>query len=180
MNEYLQALQSTEYDQFLGGYSLLKRVDFVKTYSWAIPNDEAIAYLVSVSPIIEIGAGSGYWAYLIQQAGGKILPFDINPYKNNWCEAKWTEVALGSADTVIEYPTHTLFLCWPPYKEPLAYDALVNYSGNRVIYIGEGWHGATASDEFHQLLNKEWEEELEIEIPQFSGIHDSLISYVRR
>jgi hypothetical protein len=57
---------------------LKRRHDYCETYAWAIPNPEAIATLVQHSPLIEIGAGRGYWAALAAAEGADILAFDPN------------------------------------------------------------------------------------------------------
>lgn len=39
----------------------------VRDYAWAIPNHEAIEACAALSPIVEVGAGSGYWAHIGQR-----------------------------------------------------------------------------------------------------------------
>lgn len=46
-------------------------------FSWAIPDERAIRILHHFSPVVEIGAGDGYWAGLVEAAGGDVLAFDI-------------------------------------------------------------------------------------------------------
>ena len=68
------------------------RGELVKQYSWAIPNNKAIETIVKYSPIIEIGAGTGYWGRLISKAGGDIVCYDKNPphkYKNDFAECSF-------------------------------------------------------------------------------------------
>lgn len=42
--------------------SFQKRDQMIHAYSWAVPGPEAIDAIASRGPIIEIGAGTGYWA----------------------------------------------------------------------------------------------------------------------
>lgn len=58
---------------------MLARDRLVARYSWAIPNAAALRALAAAAPLIEIGAGNGYWAYLLRQLGVDILAFDANP-----------------------------------------------------------------------------------------------------
>jgi hypothetical protein len=183
-----------EFNQIKDNWNqFIVRDSLVKKYSWAIPNQEAIDYLVSLSPIVEMGAGTGYWAYLITQAGGDIIAFDKQPHYNlqatpfsRRMEAnnQWTEVLQGECtrlkSTLVRYPDRTLFLCWAPYNDNFAYRCLKTYKGNKLVVVGEGWGGCTANDKFFSLLDKEWEVDKEIEIPQYSGIHDYLVGYVRK
>lgn len=41
------------------------------------------------SPVVEMGAGKGYWAHLVQKEGGYIMPFDIEVPKK---KEAWTKV----------------------------------------------------------------------------------------
>lgn len=143
------------------------REELVHKYSWAVPNEEALAKIASFSPIIEIGAGTGYWAKRIVDHGGKIVAFDRHPEAH-----KHYNVAKGDWRAVSIYPDHTLFLCWPPYNESLAYDCLHAYKGKHIIYVGEHDGGCTANDKFHKILEDKWETIEIIDIPQWWGIHD--------
>jgi len=156
-----------------------RRLEFVKKYSWAIPNDDALDFLVSVSPIVEIGAGTGYWASLIQEKGGTIYPFDIQPYNNAWCDGNHTDVFLGGPESVLNFQDCTLFLCWTPYDDTLASDTLKLYTGDRVVFVGEWDDGCNKDDEFFRILGSDWKLEKRIEIPRFPGVNDELYSLVR-
>jgi nucleoside phosphorylase len=69
--------------------------------------------------------------------------------------------------------------CWPPYATEMATDALVSFSGDRVIYIGE-CGGCTADNEFEDLLEKEWTEVEDFRIPKWFGIHDKMRLFNRK
>lgn len=179
INSYLEEYQKSK--DTWGRYSA--RQELVRKYAWAIPNDEAINYIVSLSPIIEVGAGAGYWASLVRQAGGSIVALDKDPYKNDWVEGNWTQVDKLSSYYQLRkknYSNHTLFLCWPPYADSMAFDCLKKYKGSRLIYVGESQGGCTADNNFFNLLDKEWEENMYIDIPQWDGMRDYLISYKRK
>ena len=159
------------------------RQTYVKQYSWAIPTKEVINKLVELSPLIEIGAGTGYWASLVNQAKGEIFPFDQylglkNTYKHTM---NWIKINQGGPGILKETTKEiNLFLCWPPYAEPMAIQCLNFFNGNYICYIGEGSGGCTACDQFHTQLERQFILEEEIFIPQWSGIHDSFYIYRRR
>lgn len=44
-----------------------------------LPSDDLISYLINLDSIIEVGAGMGYWSYVINKNGGDCLPTDIRP-----------------------------------------------------------------------------------------------------
>jgi hypothetical protein len=162
------------------------REKFTILYSWAIPNESALEAIAELNqPIIEIGAGTGYWASLLSQMGVDIICFDEKPpgeNVNNSYRHKVTyhDVMEGGPDKVKEYSNRALFLCWAPYDTSMAYDCLNNYSGDTVIFIGEGIGGCTADDSFFEKVNAEFEENQRIRIPQWDGIHDRLTIYRRK
>lgn len=149
-------------------------------YAWAIPDDFALDIIVSHSPIVEIGAGKGYWAALLAERGADIICYDEKPYENNWMVGpnRFFDVVLGGPTKANRHPNRTLFLCWPPYSTSMAADALRAYQGKTVIYIGEGDGGCTGDDNFHALLNR-WNKITDYSIPTWYGLHDYLSVYRR-
>lgn len=154
-------------------------------YAWAVPTQELIERIVRESPIIEIGAGAGYWAHLIEQAGGNIIAFDERPVpdpENIWCsqaERSWFKVERGGPEQAGDHPDRTLFLCWPPYATPMAYDCLSAYKGDILIFVGEGSEGCTGDGVFWEELDTNWNKVDSLSIPQWSGLHDDMKVYKR-
>lgn len=162
-----------------------RRTDMCKTYSWAIPTEEALQVLVEFSPIVEMGAGTGYWAALATDRGADVLAFDLHPppsEANHWHrETKmWFPVSRGGVPRVRIHTKRTLFLCWPPYASDFADRCLRSYRGQHVIYVGEGFDGCTGDDRFHWRLEREWSLIREVDIPQWWGIHDRMYVYRRK
>lgn len=165
--------------------SVQRRRELARKYAWAIPDDRAILALARYAPIVEIGAGTGYWASLLRAVGASIIAYDENPPSlasaaNHWHPGaqQWTTVLRGDALSAHAHFERTLMLCWPPYDSPMAHDALCSYGGNRVVYIGE-WGGCTADDAFHEELEKHWTEVLSIDIPHWETVHDSMMVFER-
>ena len=73
-----------------------------------------------------------------------------------------------------------LFLCWPPYDDPMASNCLKAYKGNTLIFIGESKGGCTANYEFFRMLVDEWEQIEDIYIPHWPTIYDSMSVYHRK
>lgn len=72
-----------ELDKFLLDYKA--RNISTRLFSWAIPNKKAIDICSNYGPIVEVGAGTGYWAWLLRKQGVSVEALDILPYVNNWC-----------------------------------------------------------------------------------------------
>jgi hypothetical protein len=159
-----------------------EREKLCKEYSFAVPNQEAIDEICKYSPIIEVGAGTGYWAFLVSKNGGDIIASDISEIGRNKYKfsAQYYEIIKEDHTIAAKYPDRALLLVWPPYNKPMAYDALMAYQGDIVIYIGEDYGGCCADDKFHQELMNNWEIVNDISIPQWSGIHDYLTVYKRK
>lgn len=149
----------------------------VNYYSWAIPDDQALDTIQPFSPIVELGAGTGYWAMLLRHRGVEIKPFDTNP--EGMSRKLWVPVPEAHAEVLASHPDHTLMLIWPPYGSAMASVALRAYAGEHLIYAGEGAGGCTGDDEFHRQLAESWTLVVEKELPQWQGIHDRLTVYRR-
>ena len=162
--------------------SYKERPELVKKQSWAIPDSNAISEIKKYSPIIELGAGTGYWASLISETGCKIICFDKyidnNPYKHS---IHHYPVYPGDETILNKFsPKMNLFLSWPPYNDPFAYNAILNFRGKYLIYIGEGGYGCTGDEKFHNELGKNWDRIKIIDIPQWYGINDYLSIWRRK
>jgi hypothetical protein len=148
-NEYLAAIAARGLtpSDFGGGFrgarfdrGFAARDEMVMTFAWAIPNQAAIDAIAALSPIVEVGAGLGYWAYLLEKAGADIVAYDIgnDTYFDTDAEP-WSLVHRGTAiDAMENHGDRTLFLCWPPYDHPMAHEALDLHRGEHVAYVGEG------------------------------------------
>jgi len=177
-------------DDFLEAQKVSRR-ELVRKYSWAIPEPGVIEWLViqlAGKPVLEIGAGTGYWAWQLAQHGVDVIAYDLYPVteKENDFHPKvhnpqeFYPVLRGSVEVGSCYPERALFLCWPPYANSFAHDALEAYHGDTLVFCGEEWGGCTGGDDFFELLAKEWHEVARNDNhPQWSGIHDELIVYQR-
>lgn len=184
---------SNPYQETLDQLNLGNRADsyyirqvLTRKYSWAIPNEEALATVAEAGPIVEIGAGTGYWAALMRARGADVIAYDKHPMEsggNHYHPASresWTKVEYGDESAAGKHPDRTLLLSWPVYDEPVALNALTAFKGNRVVYIGEGWGGCTGDNKFHTMLDQHWKLEKSVDIPQWDGIHDWLRVYTRK
>lgn len=181
-NEYL-----IRYDHLMNsnsyGVSFEAREKMVRYYSWAIPNEAAINKLAELAPIVEMGAGGGYWSYLIRKKVGfsGVVAYDRRiEIPNFWAKRRWTHTFYGQPSKLKKHRNSTLFLCWPPYNTDMAARCLKYYQGNRLAYVGEGYGGCTGDDAFHDELEEKWNLEETIEIPQWWGVHDQLFVFRKK
>jgi hypothetical protein len=187
----------------------VSRKELVKPYSWAITDPAAVAFVVEhCGPrVVEVGAGTGYWAWQLSQRGVDVVAYDKAPpdmEPNDWhchryddvrpvgTRETWHPVLRGDGPSVSAvHSDRTLFLCWPPYGDEMAADTLAAYSGDRLVYIGEGYGGCTGDGRFHAMLGDRYDED-EPQYPpaswrevathrpvQWWGLHDWISVYER-
>lgn len=166
-----------------------RRRELVSLFSWAIPADGALAVVSRYAPIVECGAGMGYWAAALRARGVDVAAYDrappaatqrANSYHSSG-RGPWTQVRAASAvAAVAAHPDRALLLCWPPYDDDSAsYAALRALRGDIFLYIGEGQGGPTGSVRFHRELELNWSPVEQVEIPRWPRLHDRLIVYQR-
>jgi hypothetical protein len=151
------------------------RKKLIWAYSWAVPSSEAILKITQYSPLVELGSGTGYWAWLIQQAGGRVQCLDHEPHQ----PPHWQEIYLGDPHSLSKFPQETLLLCWPPLHDSMSNVALNTFLGKTIIYIGE-WRGRTAQNNFHDELDKNWTLIESLPIPNWPGFTDQLYIFSRK
>ena len=188
--EYHKALLDLGFDPEIDGVDCLKqsteiiasriqtwstmwthRHDLVKKYSWALPSLEALRTIAAEGPIVEMGAGGGYWAYLLRQLGVDIIAFDRSPGASYWSSHLWTKVEEGGPPILAKYPERSLLLIWPPLDDEMEGDCLGFYEGDCVLYVGEV-DGCTGDGSIFE--QDKWSLDKTVEIPKFGGLHDNL------
>jgi len=154
---------------------LMMKSAIASYFSWAVPTNDAIDAIGQfASSVLEIGSGSGYWAWLMRQAGIAVTAVDtkVPPFA-------WHPIQPGNELEALKHPDKALFLCWPPFADPMAYRALTNYHGEHVIYVGE-WLGGAAEPNFFAQLAVDFQAIAAVAIPQWYMRNDSLIVFRRR
>ncbi|MBK8202457.1 MAG: hypothetical protein IPK68_09155 [Bdellovibrionales bacterium] len=167
-------------------YSMLlafARHRYTYKYAWAIPRKAALEVIAKYSPIVEVGAGSGYWAKLLNDMGVDIIAYDSDSKTHYGSGTKhhfpWFDVRNGDESVAKDHSDRALFLCWPPYATKMAANCLKNYKGDTVLFIGE-WDGCTGDESFFKLLEKNFVSEEIIDLPVWLGLHDALYVFRRK
>ena len=167
-----------------------RRRELAALFSWAIPDDGALAVLGQYGPLLECGAGTGYWAALLRARGVDVAASDVAPPAsasgNEFHDSKrrpWTGVDVASAVAAVRANRasgRTLFLCWPPFDDDGAsYAALRAYRGEALAYVGGGPGGPTGTVRFHRELALNWQRMEQVALPNWPGLADRLTVYRR-
>lgn len=184
-NPYLEIFELMEKRYGTSDCRRFCRDSMVRKYSWAVPNEEALATIMKYGAIVEIGAGTGYWAALLRQRGANLIAYDSHlaeTGRNSFVFKghSWTDVLPGTEAAAAYHPDRSLMLCWPPENDQMAYLALKSYKGGILIYVGEEPSGCTADKNFHELVRNEWQLKQRIDLPRWHLLHDSVYVYSRK
>merc|ERR1712125_110392 len=114
-------------------------------FAFAIPNAAALQCISRYSPVVEMGAGTGYWAYYLSIEGCDILAYDVEPpiagtlNKFSFREA-FTDVRPGGPEVLAGHQDRTLLIVWPysylRLDSPWDAACLEHFCGDFVIYVG--------------------------------------------
>ena len=75
----LEAIDSA--DEKVAAFFAAAVLPLRRAYAWAVPSHEALSAIAEASPrgVVEIGAGTGYWAYELRDRGVSVAAYDIAP-----------------------------------------------------------------------------------------------------
>lgn len=166
-------------------------------YAYAIPSPESIEWMSRFCgnrPVVELGAGRGYWARQLSRVGLTVSAYELEPPDKtenvSFPSANGQSDVWYSVSDLSELHTdglldHMLFLCWPPgWGNTMASDALTAFEaagGNQLVYIGEPKGGKTANDAFFDALAASWTlESVDACFVSWWNLTDAAQGWVRR
>lgn len=187
-------LSKDSYELFVDDYHnfeinialMTMRDSYIRQYGFYIVSEGFIENTVNFfgkSRILEVGAGSGFLSACLQSSGMDITPTDAHITDNRYGFKKlYTEVLEEDSVKYLKNNRDnfdTVLMSWPNYSSTFAYNIVKNMvPGQTLIYIGEGYGGCTADDNFFEYMEKH-AEVLEIETNKFNessfswaSIHD--------
>lgn len=129
---------------------------------YAVPNEDALDKIAKYSPLVEMGAGTGYWSAVLQQRGVDIVAYDSEPPdsdENVYFHNSYTNILSGTCLDVLEkhpeYSKRALLMIWPNNPDnvdqskefhnddlPPVWDvdclkAYMALGGKTVVFVGE-------------------------------------------
>lgn len=156
------------------------RYSFVEQFGFVLLNDillDKTSQFLNNKKVCEIGAGTGWLSYNLQQRGIDIIPIDYKPGKDSDFGFKklHTEVLMANGIDYLENNfSDVVILSWPDYDTSFASDILnVLKKGQTLIYIGESEGGCTGDDHFFQLL----ENKTKLQVTITDSLQDSALSW---
>jgi hypothetical protein len=160
--------------EFMGAPSQVQ-IEHGNRYSWAVPTPEAVEAIAEYAvPVVDFGAGSGYWSMLLHQAGVDVVAYD----DWSWGKPKlWFPVKDGGVEALSNHHDRAMLLVWPPAESSMAINALRAWDGDLLFYVGEILR-VNGTPAFFGALSREWHLERRVDLPNWRGKVDEL--YVLR
>lgn len=142
-------------------------------YAEYVPGDTAIETLVDMSPLVEVGAGAGYWSFVINNNGGRCSPTDLYPQSAsnppetsilateserddrliNLCNTVWEQPDEKDAVTAIqENEDRPVLLCHPSGATRWSERVLDAVDAQPLIFVGQWFPGMDATPRFFERL----------------------------
>lgn len=151
-----------QYEAWRSGRSAVGPESWQRAYGFTVPDEDALALIAHHSPhgLVEIGAGTGYWARLLADRGVDVVAYDIEPppsRRNQWFAdvTPWYPVQRGDEQALVSHPDRTLLIGWPTRNEEWPAKAArihLEGGGQRLVYVGEGAGGRTGDIYLHAVL----------------------------
>ncbi len=141
----MHGVHHDKFDELLSEVKEAGLADLAQEYSYVLPDDRSLAALAGLGALVEVGAGTGYWASRLRARGVDVVAIDEAPpdsERTNRYHARtatWSEVIAGDHTMLTRYSDRALFLCWPPVFSRLG-ECLTYFSGDVVALIGDGGH----------------------------------------
>jgi hypothetical protein len=182
----------------------------IHRYAFAVPCEEGLTCIARYAPIVEMGAGNGYWARCLRDRGVDVVAYDemgeqwrtyfhaavleeahtlasggarlkvVKPAGDENDPRLWTEVLRGGPQRLAEHAERTLVLCWPDPWSGMDEASVRAYAGDHLVYVGERGSRGPGTDGFRRLLRAQWREVERVPLPQWDSCDDQLIVYERR
>lgn len=140
------------------------RPQWLATFAFAMPTEPALRAVAAASPdgVVEVGAGTGWWARLLHDRGVDVVALDVAPPPspdNPWFAGvqPWYPVRVGDEGAVERHARRTLLLVWPTRAEDWGAAAVARFAaagGRAVAFVGEAVGGRTGDDRLHALLGE--------------------------
>lgn len=189
LNEFFTRSESRAYS-FSDSFALMSvREPYIHNFGFFLVNEKLLnmlAYEFDGDKIIEVGAGTGWLSHNLQQKGLNVTPVDSHLSNNTYGFKKlYTDIVEDKAeDFILNNKYDTILMSWPDYSSDFAHTILDRMPKNKtLIYIGEGYGGCTANDDFFYLLEskctllEDKTYRLQRHVQQWAGIHDQIQVY---
>ena len=156
----------------------------IRNVGFALICAEIIEHLRPLAPLVEIGAGSGFWTATLKAAGLDVIGTDPcgDDYATAIVHAEHAELQrLTGVEAVRAYPDRNVLCVWPSLGDAWCREAVAAMAHDRTLALVGEWNGCTADEALFEMLSADpWEEIGGFTLPQWPGIHDRLTLHRRK
>jgi hypothetical protein len=162
-------------------YTVLQS-EYRENYGWSIIDKQSLELIknhIIGKKTLEISCGKGFWTYCLRLLGCDIVATDLFTQDSSWIAIE----QLDAVSAVKKYngECSVLLCCWPDYDKDYAYEALIQFTGDTLIYIGEGKTGSCATDSFFDYLTQNYQKlEIEDTLQSWPFVNDNLSIYKKK
>uniref|UniRef100_A0A0G4GBZ9 MYND-type domain-containing protein n=1 Tax=Chromera velia CCMP2878 TaxID=1169474 RepID=A0A0G4GBZ9_9ALVE len=163
------------------------------SFSYAVPTELAIDIMkgyIKKRPVIDLGAGTGYWSMKLKKAGVSVVPADKSPldrsfYSSGGARVYFTSVFNANESILSYFARWVLLLVYPP-SGPMAAAALQEFKGRYVIFVGNkglqaGAGGFPQADEdFFRILKEKFVMKEQVALPSHCFSNDAVSIFKRK
>ena len=154
-----------------------ERDKVIPEFGFGLPSAEVLNFITkrSSGALLEVGAGTGFWSFLLAKKGCNVLATDWNNGEYGLKRNRFKNIKSSRADKAVKaLPMADLLMVWP-CMDTWAFDSAKELASGRLLYyIGEGYGGCTADSEFHTYYEDEnvFEEVAHMCVPTWYGLND--------
>jgi hypothetical protein len=177
LNEMENLRSLSTKDKIMDGEAVALRIAYTQRYSWVILSWNLI-YKVAFTlkdaegPIIEVFAGTGWFAYFLNAvfaterfanlnktvvASDLSSKADSKKFGRFGVYAPVEPIVMDAIQHVVQVAPKTIIMFWPDYNDDIALKtirAFIMMGGNKLLYCGESKGGCCATDQFFDLIGK--------------------------
>jgi len=174
-------------------HSSMIREKHIKERGYVLLTNETVQELAAFlgkRKTLDAGSGTGFLAKHLEIRGCDVTACDMRDpgfHNERHMVTYWKLDKQGQAEQLLPGDYEVVILAWPPYNELFAYRiAKAMRQGQVLVYQGEGKHGCTGENRFHDYIetrawkkDKTTSEKLNENHKTFAGIHDYWSVYIK-
>jgi hypothetical protein len=171
-------------DYRVSSFRSRERDVFIRDFGYAIPCKEAVSCLNAMSPLLEVGAGTGAWSKILALNGVDIIATDkylLADYPFITVGTHFPIKQLDAVEAIQRYPDRNVLMIWPCYEKKWSTVAANEIRpSKRLALISEGEGGCVGDTTLFEVLENSFQHIETIRIPCWYGIHDRLDIYCKK
>jgi hypothetical protein len=138
------------------GYGGQMRFLYAEIFGYGVPCREVIDEVAKYSPLLELGAGNGFWTFWLRKKGCDIIATDAGEpdlyTKNRWIDDL---LPLDAVTAVNSFPDRNILIVWPHFTAYWPVEIIGKMKRSQILcYVGEGPLGCCAPPSFFLEMNR--------------------------